>query len=170
VAAAKQAQRERSSELSPGRAARVRSLGAEGTIVALDEAWAELEIRGKRLRVRRSELEPIKTEGLRRRREGGAAANLASGRPSTVYRDLAGDIPEVNVIGQRLDEATETVEKALDQALLAGATHLRVIHGHGTGRLRQGLRERFRAHPSVAASRAGGRSEGGNGATILELR
>jgi len=170
VAAAKEAQRERSSELSPGRAARVRGLGAEGTIVALDEAWAELEIRGKRLRVRRSELEPIKTEGLRRRREGGAAANFASRLPSTVYRDLAGDIPEVNVIGQRLDEATETVEKALDQALLAGATHLRVIHGHGTGRLRQGLRERFRAHPSVAASRAGGRSEGGNGATILELR
>ena len=170
VAAAKEAQRERSSELSPGRAARVRGLGAEGTIVALDEAWAELEIRGKRLRVRRSELEPIKTEGLRRRREGGAAANFVSGRPSTAYRDLAGDIPEVNVIGQRLDEATETVEKALDQALLAGATHLRVIHGHGTGRLRQGLRERFRAHPSVAASRAGGRSEGGNGATILELR
>ena len=77
---------------------------------------------------------------------------------------------EVHVIGQRLEEALETVEKALDQAILAGAASLRVVHGHGTGRLRDGIRQHFRGHGSVARLRAGDRTEGGNGATVLELR
>jgi DNA mismatch repair protein MutS2 len=77
---------------------------------------------------------------------------------------------EVNLIGQRVEEAIEAAEKALDQALVSGATRLRVIHGHGTGRLREGLREHFRSHPAVEKLRSGDRSDGGNGATILELR
>jgi DNA mismatch repair protein MutS2 len=77
---------------------------------------------------------------------------------------------EVNVIGTRLDEAIDTAEKALDQALMAGAARLRVIHGHGTGRLRDGLREHFRGHASVETLRPADAREGGNGATILELR
>ena len=58
----------------------------------------------------------------------------------------------------------------LDQTLLSGAGSLRVIHGHGTGRLRQGLRAHFRTHGSVETLRAADAREGGNGATILELR
>jgi DNA mismatch repair protein MutS2 len=79
-------------------------------------------------------------------------------------------MPEVNVIGQRLDEAIDLVERALDQALLIEASRLRVIHGHGTGRLRDGLRAYFRKHGSVQSLKAAERKEGGNGATILELR
>jgi DNA mismatch repair protein MutS2 len=84
--------------------------------------------------------------------------------------DLAGEAVEVHVIGQRLEEALDAVEKALDQALLGGAARLRVVHGHGTGRLREGIRKHFRAHGSVERLRSGERNEGGNGATILELR
>ena len=75
-----------------------------------------------------------------------------------------------NVIGPRLDEAIDLVEKALDQALMSEAGRLRVIHGHGTGRLRDGVREHFRTHGSVASLRPADAREGGNGATILELR
>jgi DNA mismatch repair protein MutS2 len=78
--------------------------------------------------------------------------------------------PEIHVIGQHVEDAIEAVDKALDQALLSGASHLRVVHGHGTGRLRDGLRDHFRGHASVASMRPGGKNEGGNGATILELR
>ena len=83
--------------------------------------------------------------------------------------DLAASTPEVNVIGRRLEEAIEDVEKALDNALLSGAARFRVVHGHGTGRLRNGLRDHLRKHPLVSRLRAADPREGGNGATIVEL-
>src|SRR5262249_60870690 len=101
-------------------------------------------------------------------RSGGPVSAPAGGPPPAA--DGGGSAREVNAIGQRLEEAIEAAEKALDQAILAGAASLRVVHGHGTGRLREGLRAHFRGHGSVERLRAGDRSEGGNGATILELR
>ena len=82
--------------------------------------------------------------------------------------ESSGPTVEVNLIGQRVEEAIEAAERALDQALVSGASRLRVIHGHGTGRLREGIREHFRSHPAVEKLRSADKSEGGNGATILE--
>ncbi len=76
---------------------------------------------------------------------------------------------EVNVIGQTLDDAITEVEKQLDQAMLAGAGRLRIVHGHGTGKLRKGLREHFRGYPGVGRLYPADPREGGNGATIVEL-
>jgi DNA mismatch repair protein MutS2 len=64
----------------------------------------------------------------------------------------------------------DEVEKALDSALAAGADRFRVVHGHGTGRLRDGLRDHLRKHPAVSRLRAADPREGGNGATIVELK
>ncbi len=104
---------------------------------------------------------------------GGGKRERASGKPAAEVprgRIELGPIVEVNLIGQRVEEAIDAAERALDQALVSGASRLRVIHGHGTGRLREGIREHFRSHPAVEKLRSGDRSEGGNGATILELR
>ena len=121
-----------------------------------------------------ADLEPAKVPARKAsspsRGVSGAARAPRGSSSSPAPRDVAGDALEVHVIGQRLEEALETVEKELDQAILAGAARLRVVHGHGTGRLRDGIRKHFRAHGAVASVRAGDRSEGGNGATILELR
>ena len=76
---------------------------------------------------------------------------------------------EINVIGERLEEAIARIEKELDATLLSGAGRLRIIHGHGTGRLRAGIREHFREFPGVASLRSADAREGGNGATIVEL-
>jgi len=165
VAAAREAEEEIARKVEPGSRARVRGLGAEGLVVAFDGDWAQMEIQGKRLRVRRGELEPVR-DGSREPK----AASRERPRESHDSRDLTGPTAEVNVIGQRVDDAIDTVDKALDGALLSGAARLRVVHGHGTGRLRDGLREHFRGHGSVASLRPGGKDEGGNGATILELR
>jgi len=74
------------------------------------------------------------------------------------------------VIGCTVDEAIARAEKFLDQGLLADARRLRIVHGHGTGRLREALTRFFREHPLVTSVAAAGENEGGRGALILELR
>ena len=77
---------------------------------------------------------------------------------------------EINLIGRTVDEATEELEKYLDRAFLAGLPRVRVIHGHGAGILRRGVREFLKGHPHVAGIEEAPQNEGGQGATLVELR
>ena len=77
---------------------------------------------------------------------------------------------EVDVRGQAADEALDQVVAALDRATLSGAPYLRIIHGHGTGRLKSVLREYLEESPYVAEFRPGDRAEGGDGVTVARLR
>jgi DNA mismatch repair protein MutS2 len=78
--------------------------------------------------------------------------------------------PEINLIGRTVDEATGELEKYLDHAFLAGLPRVRVIHGHGAGILRRGVREFLKSHPHVAGIEEAPQNEGGQGATLVELR
>jgi DNA mismatch repair protein MutS2 len=77
---------------------------------------------------------------------------------------------EINLIGRTVDEATEELEKYLDRAFLAGLPRVRVIHGHGAGILRRGVRDFLKSHPHVATIAEAPQHEGGQGATLVELR
>ncbi len=77
---------------------------------------------------------------------------------------------EINLIGRTVDEATGELEKYLDRAFLAGLPRVRVIHGHGAGILRRGVREFLKGHPHVASIAEAPQNEGGQGATLVELR
>ena len=77
---------------------------------------------------------------------------------------------EINLIGRTVDEATEELEKYLDRAFLAGLPRVRVIHGHGAGILRRGVREFLKGHPHVTTIAEAPQNEGGQGATLVELR
>ena len=77
---------------------------------------------------------------------------------------------EINLIGRTVDEATEELEKYLDRAFMAGLPRVRVIHGHGAGILRRGVREFLKGHPHVATFEEAPQNEGGQGATLVELR
>ena len=77
---------------------------------------------------------------------------------------------EINLIGRRVDEATEELERYLDHAFLAGLPRVRVIHGHGAGILRRAVREFLKSHPHVATIAEAPQNEGGQGATLVELR
>jgi DNA mismatch repair protein MutS2 len=77
---------------------------------------------------------------------------------------------EINLIGRTVDEATDELEKYLDRAFLAGLPKVRVIHGHGAGILRRGVREFLKNHPHVAGVEEAPQNEGGQGATLVELR
>ncbi len=77
---------------------------------------------------------------------------------------------EINLIGRTVDEAAEELEKYLDRAFLAGLPRVRIIHGHGAGILRRGVREFLKGHPHVATIAEAPQNEGGQGATLVELR
>lgn len=91
----------------------------------------------------------------------GAEAKLAASARSTA---------ELDVRGKRFVEAEPLVDRWIDEALLAGNSPLRLIHGKGTGMLGSGLQAFLREHPAVASVRYGSADEGDGGVTIVELR
>mgnify|MGYP001617483426 CR=1 FL=1 len=78
-------------------------------------------------------------------------------------------LPEIDLRGQRVDEAVAVVDKFIDDAILAGWTELRVIHGKGTGALRQSIGAFLAKHPRVSAARPAPLGEGDTGVTIVTL-
>jgi DNA mismatch repair protein MutS2 len=76
----------------------------------------------------------------------------------------------VDVRGMRVDEAMPVVDKALDDASLAGLAVLRIIHGKGTGQLGRGIREFLRDHAQVKSADVAPDREGGSGVTVVMLR
>lgn len=76
----------------------------------------------------------------------------------------------VDVRGKAADEVLEHVLAALDRATLSGVPYLRIIHGHGTGRLKSVVREYLKDSPYVAEFRVGDRAEGGDGVTVARIR
>jgi DNA mismatch repair protein MutS2 len=100
-----------------------------------------------------------------------AAARRQRGVHVSVITENTEDMRmEINLIGRTVDEATGELEKYLDRAFLAGLPRVRVIHGHGAGILRRGVREFLKSHPHVATVAEAAQNEGGMGATVVELR
>ena len=77
---------------------------------------------------------------------------------------------EINLIGQRVDEACANLDEFIDQAVLAGLSQIWVIHGMGTGRLRAGIHQYLKSHPNVAEFRLGKYGEGETGVTVVTLK
>lgn len=147
-------------ELVVGGRVRHQSLGWEGVLERLDGERAEVVVRGKRVRCASGELVAAAGEA----REGPpvrvrARAMEGSGAPA-----------ELNLIGWRVEPALGELDTYLDSALLSARREVRVIHGHGSGRLREAVREHLKGHPAVADQRPGARDEGGDGATVVTLR
>jgi len=69
-----------------------------------------------------------------------------------------------------VEEATQRVDKFLDEAALANRTRVRIIHGHGTGALRRGLAEFLKTHPLVSSVSFESEDHGGKAITVVDLR
>ena len=78
--------------------------------------------------------------------------------------------PEIDLHGQRVEAALDNADKYLDQAVMARMTHVRVVHGHGTGALRGALHEFFRHHPHVKSFALADLREGGPAVTVVQLK
>jgi DNA mismatch repair protein MutS2 len=148
--------------LAAGARVRVRSLGRDGEVVS---------VRGRSVRVRLgSATFSVDRDDLV---GAGAAGDAPAPAPTARVRaPEAVDAPayEIVLIGQRVDEALSELDKQLDRAALAGRGEIRVVHGHGTGRLRAAVRRFLGDHPLVERHRPGRPAEGGDGATIATLR
>jgi DNA mismatch repair protein MutS2 len=148
--------------LHAGERIRVASLGMDGTILQVGPAEVEVQIGRLRVRVGREELlAPLeareKAPSIREREPRGSTAVL---QPPPM---------EIDVRGHTADEALEAIERRLDAAYLAGLPFVRVIHGKGTGKLRQVIRQALRKNPYTASFETGSDAEGGEGVTIVRL-
>ncbi|MGK2850503.1 MAG: endonuclease MutS2 [Candidatus Limnocylindrales bacterium] len=154
-----------------GDRARSRSGGWEGRIAAVDRAAgrATIEAGGMRVVVDLGDLDTALSTpatGSTARSDTASAATNGSAVRLSRARSVASSL---DLRGARVEEALEALERYLDDASLAGLTSALIIHGMGTGALRDAVRSEAAAHPLVKSVRAGERGEGGDGATIVSL-
>jgi DNA mismatch repair protein MutS2 len=150
--------------LQPGAKIRVRGFSKPVILRRLDGRNAEIEAGPLRMKIAAEEIVGVESV------PGGkiASSRVASGSVSSPSR--FGVANEINVIGQTVEQATEQVDKFLDDAAMAHLPSVRIIHGHGTGALRKGLGEFLRTHPLVASHATEAEERGGKAITIVDLR
>ncbi|MGQ9706393.1 MAG: endonuclease MutS2 [bacterium] len=122
-----------------------------------DKVRATLLVKGRRIDVPLTELAPIEKESGRNK----------EGR---VKYEISGSVPpEIMVRGMTIDEAIAVLDEHIQRAFLSGLISITIIHGLGTGRLRDGIRAFLRTHPLVSSLRSGVEGEGGDGVTVATL-
>jgi DNA mismatch repair protein MutS2 len=139
------------------------TLGLEGVVVNVHDREAEVEVRGKRFRSLTTELRVL----------GGAPAKSepAAVRVNVQLQPREGSSSgELLLVGSTVDQALDRLEKFLDESLLSEQRTLRLIHGFGTGRLKEAVVDYLHRHPLVTSVRAASPQEGGGGVTIAELK
>ena len=77
--------------------------------------------------------------------------------------------PELDLHAMTVDEAIPLVQEYLNDTFMAGLKEVRIVHGKGTGILRQAVMRELKKHPLVKSFRSGGRFEGSTGATVVEF-
>lgn len=160
---------------------RLRSLGAQGVVTSLSEEDAEVQIGMMRVRTRLSELtrgnsDPAEMgeggekagEPKKRRKQKPAPETENEGK--TVVKSQAIPGIEVDLRGMRVEEALEKLADYLDRAYLAQAPFIRIIHGKGTGKLRDAVREMLRKSSTISKFETGLDGEGGDGVTVVKFR
>ncbi|MDE2654721.1 MAG: Smr/MutS family protein [Gemmatimonadota bacterium] len=150
-------------ELEAGAAVRMSDTGAEGTVLEVEGDRVAVLVGGVRMRVPRSRLGRVRGGGGR---GGGGDAR----KPPRWSGGIADPATEVDLRGQRADEAEMALCRALDGAAVADLRELRVIHGLGTGALRKRVSEVLARDARVEDFRAGRPGEGGHGVTVVRIR
>jgi len=158
--------------IAPGDQVRLKSMNKTATVQReIEKDLFEVALGPIKMRVKRDELCEPQLAATEKKADPLAAARQQKNVHVTVTSANTDDMRmEINLIGRTVDEATEELEKYLDRAFLAGLPRVRIIHGHGAGILRRGVREFLKGHPHVATQTEAPQNEGGQGATLVELR
>jgi len=143
----------------------VASLNAEGVITALGESDAEVQVGSLRIRAKLPELQRKSTEA------GSSKSKKKTGTPaeSVSMNISASPGVELDIRGQASDDALDKLDRYLDRAYAAGLPFVRIIHGKGTGKLRQVVRNALKQNSYVKSFEEGGPKEGGEGVTVAKI-
>jgi len=154
-----------SERLQPGARVRVRGFSKPVILRRVDGGTAEIEAGPLRMKVSVDEITEVE--------DAAKTASAPSKREHVTVRAQPGDggaSGEINVIGLTVEQASEKVDKFLDEAALAHLLRVRIIHGHGTGALRKGLGEFLRSHPLVEHAEFASEEHGGKAITVVDLK
>jgi DNA mismatch repair protein MutS2 len=148
--------------LSLGDRVTVSTLNAEGVVTALGESDAEVRVGSLRIRAKLSDLQRKQT-----------TLETSDDRPQTTvsrpWSVVQSPGLELDLRGQISDDALDMLDRYLEQAFSAGLPFVRIIHGKGTGKLRQVVRDALREHSHVTSFEEGGPKEGGEGVTVAKI-
>ena len=149
-----------------GEKVHLRSIDQDGILTGIGED--ELEVQVGMLRVRARRLDVVrKAEFVEETQEKKTSAPK-SGITLPVIQNSPG--VELDIRGQRVDEGLDALERYIERAYLVGLPFVRIIHGKGTGRLRDSVRTALTGNPHIRSFESGGQSEGGEGVTVVHLK
>ena len=143
----------------------ISSLGTSGTIlgnVVNKSNEVQVQVGSMKMNVKLSDL---------RKLSNNVSTSKSTGKVTTEKSSKAKVIsPEINVIGQNVDEAIYIIDKYLDNCASANISPVRIVHGKGTGKLREGIHSFLKKHPHVKSFRIGTFGEGEMGVTVVEIK
>lgn len=155
--------------LEVGKPVRHRRLGWQGELEKLERGKAQVSVGGKSLLCKAKDLTGVRPDEPAPNKKRGFGAPPRVSRGGHVGASDDSPPKELHLIGKRVEPALKELDRYLDRALLASMGQIRVVHGHGTGRLRDAVRDHLNGHAAVATHRPGGKGEGGDGATVVDL-
>ncbi|MEK3954195.1 MULTISPECIES: endonuclease MutS2 [Psychrobacillus] len=151
---------EMAKELKSGDEVKVLSFGQKGTLLEkLSKTEWSVQIGMLKMKLDESDLEFVKPE----KQKQTVSVNSIRGRDTNVKLEL-------DLRGERYEDAIMRTEKYLDDALLSNYPRISIIHGKGTGVLRQAIQQFLKNHSRVKSYRFGEAGEGGHGVTVVELK
>jgi len=154
--------------LQPGAKIRVRGFTKPVIFRRIDGSSAEIEAGPLRMKVALDEITGIDVAASVAK--AGSSSAKSPSVTVTSQRGEDGASDEINVIGMTVEEATDRLDKFLDDAALAHKARIRIIHGHGTGALRKGIGAFLASHPLVEKHSFETEEHGGKAITIVELQ
>ncbi len=152
----------------PGQKVWIIPLGQRGVVVSGPdkEGRQEVQVGAVKLRLTPQDMQATKGNA----EEGRIFRGRAKGGVSMAEESQTWQSPTLNIIGLRVDEALPLVDRLLDQAVLHGCRQVEIIHGLGTGRLQQAVRQHVRQHCMIKEVHSGETTQGGRGVTVVELK
>ena len=161
------------SDITVGMEALVKPFNMVGTILTLPSKSNEVMVQfgSTKTKVKIQNLEKVNSSKGKDAGHTGSAKNYGN-RSSSIKSNLKSKsiVSEINVIGMNVDDATCIVDKYLDDCYVANLNTARIVHGKGTGKLREGIHYYIKKHPHVKSFRLGTFGEGEMGVTVVEIK
>ncbi len=149
------------------------SFGNIGTVEKIDKETAEIMVGAMRFREKLANLQAVslqvQAENAPKPQTRGEKLQ-SQAKDSNLRLDTVDMNAELNLIGRTTSDAEYEIDRFLDEAYLAALPRVRIIHGFGTGALKNFVHHFLKGHPHVARFSFAPQDQGGNGATIAELK